>query len=422
MKVYIHDISNDLKAISKMMSRGKEVPGFGQYLFEATQDGLMITASSHAGGAQRTIGAQVQEPGTICVPPSIADLISGVDGAINLSDGSGADEMMIEAAGFKGSVKGLPVMDYPSPPDVATGGGVTLEASAFFQLMGVAAFADSGSDGVMKEAVSLTWRKKEGKKYVVIAKGADGSVFCSTNVPATQKGRASEVEVLIPQNAIGALRPMLRNISGPVSLAVSKSKSHLVIEADGLRAWISLMPGKYFDVKPLFARVWQCPECQIANRDLGNDPAQCQGCDKSSALADVQHIDTVMGSLDAGQLALAVKKAIVHIAPRGANANASLNAICSVSKGVLRVQYQSGASEPSIFEIPFTTEGPADIDVGFNLQVLDKALSGLGSLVGSSATVMAGFTAPNMPMMLKVSTTAGPIVALVMPVTLEKAQ
>jgi len=353
----------------------------------------------------------------------MAELIAGVEGAITLSEGKGPDELTIDAAGFKGSVKGIPVTDYPPVPDVSAGGGITLGADALFQLLGVSAFTEQSNDGKTTETVCLTWRQKDGKDYTAIAKGADGSVICTTNTKAKQRGRASgNVEVLIPQAAIASLRPLIRNISGDVRLAQSKSKSHLVLEAEGLKAWISLQPGKYFDIKPMFAPVFECPHCQTANRAV-DDTVQCTSCKKDVVVANASVINPIMGTIDMGKFQMIVKKAIMHIGPRGKDAGKSLNALLSVRKKAIHVQYKSGASIPSTFDLPFTIDNKtASVDIGFNLRVLEKLLSGLGNQVGSNATVMVALTAPNMPMVMKVATTAGPIVAMAMPVALELAK
>jgi DNA polymerase III sliding clamp (beta) subunit (PCNA family) len=154
VKIYISDISADLKAMAGLLGRGSEAAAFQFFHFAFQERTLEVTAANLDSGVTRSFPAQVETPVTLLVPPGFIDVIAGLGDVIALT--ITADEIRIQAGAFDGTVKCLAADDYPQLPTTQLHRPITLTPAAFNQLLGVSPYADPAASLAL-EGILFSW-------------------------------------------------------------------------------------------------------------------------------------------------------------------------------------------------------------------------------------------------------------------------
>ncbi|MBN2499625.1 MAG: hypothetical protein JXB38_02595 [Anaerolineales bacterium] len=417
MKIYISDISADLKAMTGLLGRGNEATAFQFFHFAFQEKTLEVTAANLGSGVTRGFPAQVETPVTLLVPPGFIDVIAGLGDVIALT--ITADEIRVQAGAFDGTVKCLAADDYPQLPTTQLERPITITPAAFNQLLGVSPYADPAASPAL-EGVLFSWKTYDKGHMKMSTRAASTAALALTTVAARGENEAGEA--LVTSTSINALKVLLR--AATTDIEIFKGQGHLVFKSTAVTAWIGLLSISYPDFGPLFARQFACPACSRR----GNLPQQalktvtCQHCQQETPIDQLVFPKHVSGVTETGTLSTGLAKAIRHIAigngENGSKVTASAyNAIFAVQPGQIALTYHTGASQPSTYVFPFNTDDEPDLQIGFNLHILEKAVHGIENVIGGQAITL-GFTDEKGQLVLRAQTSEGPFIAVAMPVAL----
>jgi hypothetical protein len=201
------------------------------------------------------------------------------------------------------------------------------------------------------------------------------------------RGDSAAGEALVSSASINALKVLLR--AATTDIEIYKGQGHLVFKSTAVTAWIGLLSVPYPDFGPLFARPFTCPACSTR----GHLPQQavktvtCQHCQQETPVDQMVFPKQISGVTEADTLSNGLAKAIRHIAigngEHGRKGAASAyNAVFAVQPDQIALTYHTGASQPSTYRFPFNTDDEPDLQIGFNLHVLEKAVHGVENVTG----------------------------------------
>lgn len=244
LKIKKDEILKGLQRIQGVVDKKNTMPILSNMLLVADGKGIEIIATDLEIGLRGRYAADVEKPGAVTVSAKkmfeIVRELPEEDIQIRVEEGNWV-KIVSGHSQFK--LVGLPKEEYPSMPDVAEEGMITMDGETLREMIKKTLYAAGENDAryVLNGLfVQLTPEKGALKIRMV---GTDGHRLSMIDKIVDAKHK--EESVIIPKKAMIELRRLLEEDSSQGGFQIGLSKNHALFKRDGLVMVSKLIDGNY---------------------------------------------------------------------------------------------------------------------------------------------------------------------------------
>ncbi len=326
------DLFQGIQTVQSAISVRSTLPVLGNILFEATDQGLRLSATDLEVGVRTWVKADVIESGAITIPAKIlADFLRTLEDDREVKiDVVENNKVEVRSGRDRLNITGLPKEDYPVLPEFDAAKAVTIPAHTIREMLKKTMFAASSDE--TRYVLNGVHIIVENGKATAVATDGRRLAYIQRPIP----GKDLQIKVIIPTKAVQELmRIVADDKSGEHNLKVSFTDNQASF-SDGSTIILSRLIEGHF---PNFEQVIpKSKELQLR--------------------------------LNRGAFLSSVTRAAVGTLERGGSVRLTL------TKGAIKIQAAAQGRVEVESEVPTNYEG-ADLEVAFNPIYLIDALKAL---------------------------------------------
>lgn len=244
LKIKKDEILKGLQRIQGVVDKKNTMPILSNMLLVADGNGIEIIATDLEIGLRGRYSADVEKPGAVTVSAKkmfeIVRELPEEDIQIRVEEGNWV-KIVSGHSQFK--LVGLPKEEYPSMPDVAEEGMITIDGETLRDMIKKTLYAAGENDAryVLNGLfVHLTPEKGALKVRMV---GTDGHRL--SMIDRIVEAKHKEESVIVPKKAMIEIRRLLEEDSSQEGFQIGFSKNHALFKRDGLVMVSKLIDGNY---------------------------------------------------------------------------------------------------------------------------------------------------------------------------------
>ena len=280
------------------------LPVLQNVLITAENNSLRLSATNLEIAMRLTVGAKVEQEGTITVPARLAqDFVSSLpSGTINLKlDGT---RLEVETDNYRSVLNGVPSDEFPAIPEISSSNQLTVDAAVLKDAIGQVVIAASHDE--TRPVLTGVWLHTFEKFLYLVA--TDSYRLAERKLVATE----DEVDLLIP---VTAMQDVLRIISeAEEEVTILYDEQQVCFKIGNVELTSRLIEGKYPDYRQLIPKKTEI-SASLSRQDLIN-------ITKVSSLFARESAGSVTLELNEGDQSLAIRSVASQVGENSAKATA----------------------------------------------------------------------------------------------------
>lgn len=244
LKIKKDEILKGLQRIQGVVDKKNTMPILSNMLLVADGKGIEIIATDLEIGLRGRYAADVEKPGAVTVSAKkmfeIVRELPEEDVQIRVEEGNWV-KIVSGHSQFK--LVGLPKEEYPSMPDVAEEGMITMDGATLRDMIKKTLYAAGENDAryVLNGLYVHLSPAKGGLNIRMV--GTDGHRL--SMIDRIVEAKHKEESVIVPKKAMIELRRLLEEDSSQEGFQIGFSKNHALFKRDGLVMVSKLIDGNY---------------------------------------------------------------------------------------------------------------------------------------------------------------------------------
>ena len=282
------------------------LPILGNFLLNASQDELVITATNLEMGIRYTIPAKVQEEGRVTLQARVLnDFVASLSsGEMELLNDQGPLTVLVKQGNTQAHVRGIDPDDFPPLTEHADEGALfEVDPAILREAIEHVVFAAASDDS--RPVLAGVQLEVKGDKLQLAA--ADGFRMSVRTVTLDQP-LADEVSIIIPARAMGEMSRVLSDASEPARISITPNQTQLYLSLPDMVFVTRLIDGTFPDLKQIIPTTWNTRS--VVLRDTVLDAARRAAIFARSANDVVKfEIQPPSDSLEMGQVTITANAA-----------------------------------------------------------------------------------------------------------------
>lgn len=240
------DLARGLSIVSHAVSTKSTLPILGNILLATDKGRLKLFATNLEIGITHWITAQIHEEGTTTVPAkTFSELISSLQGQIDLSSSTDSHTMNVKSAKSNANVRGMDPSEYPLAPDSdGAEAPITLEANLLKEMINQVAFAAADDDS--RPVLTAVQIVIENEKLAMAA--ADSFRLALREIPLPGRDNPTYNDFLVPAKTLSELAKILPS-DGTVEVLVTPNRSQVLFHTESLDLVSRLIEGTFPNIR-----------------------------------------------------------------------------------------------------------------------------------------------------------------------------
>jgi DNA polymerase-3 subunit beta len=246
IKVSKAECQERLMDVRPVLERKSTMPVLSHCLLQATQEGVLLTATDLETAIRRPLEARVEAPGSLCVPAlKLLEIVRELEeGELELRSEDG-QWLRLSAGRSSFRLACLPAEDYPQWPSLGQTEELSLEAPVLEQMLERTVYAAGEADTrYTLNGILFHVRPSEGLLTLV---GTDGHRMAVAS-SALKDGLSEERKLIVQRKAASELRKFLAQAE---EVLLQISKNHVLFKLKEVQFLTRLIEGTY----PNYAQV-----------------------------------------------------------------------------------------------------------------------------------------------------------------------
>jgi DNA polymerase-3 subunit beta len=230
------------------------LPVLGNYLIEASDDELIVSATDLERGIVCRIPARVEEPGRAALQARVlSDFVSSLSaGEIELFEDSGPTTMLVKQGLTQAHVRGQDPDDFPTiAPDAANGLRFSVDSAelrgAILQVVFAAATDDSRP--------VLAGVHVESRGAVLALAAADGFRMSFKEMPLGAE-LDETLSIVVPARSMQEIARILGDNQESAEIRITPNQAQMVVELPDVMLVTRLIDGTFPDLKQIIPQSW----------------------------------------------------------------------------------------------------------------------------------------------------------------------
>ncbi len=282
------------------------LPILGNFLLNASQDQLVITATNLEMGIRYTIPAKVQEEGRVTLQARVLnDFVASLSsGEMELLNDQGPLTVLVKQGNTQAHVRGIDPDDFPPLTEHADEGTrFEVDPAILREAIEHVVFAAASDDS--RPVLAGVQLEVKGDKLQLAA--ADGFRM-SVRTVTLDHPLADEVSIIIPARAMGEMSRVLSDASEPARISITPNQTQLYLSLPDMVFVTRLIDGTFPDLKQIIPTTWNTRS--VVLRDTVLDAARRAAIFARSANDVVKfEIQPPSDSLEMGQVTITANAA-----------------------------------------------------------------------------------------------------------------
>lgn len=248
------DLHKALGTAGRAVAAKSTMPVLGNYLLEAADAYLTISATNLEIGISCTIPATVDKPGRVTLQARVLnELVANLSApTVELRQEQNPLTVLVEAGHSRAHLRGIDPDEFPRPTaTLSDEPALRLDPSALRDAIAQVVFAAASDDS----RPILAGVQFEARDSIVQMAAADGFRMSLRTLPLDEEVR-QPLSIIIPARAMSELQRVLADITEPVELRVTPNASQIVITGPAVTFISRLIDGTFPDLKQVVPRQW----------------------------------------------------------------------------------------------------------------------------------------------------------------------
>lgn len=282
------------------------LPILGNFLLNASDDQLVITATNLEMGIRYTIPAKVQDEGRMTLQARVLnDFVASLSsGEMELLNDQGPLTVLVKQGNTQAHVRGIDPDDFP-PLTEHAGEGISFQVdpATLREAIEHVVFAAASDDS--RPVLAGVQLEVKGDKLQLAA--ADGFRM-SVRTVTLDAPLDDEVSIIIPARAMGEMSRVLSDATEPATISITPNQTQLYLSLPDIVFVTRLIDGTFPDLKQIIPTTWNTRS--VVLRDTVLDAARRAAIFARSANDVVKfEIHPPSESLEMGQVTITANAA-----------------------------------------------------------------------------------------------------------------
>lgn len=243
-----------LGIVGRAVASKSTLPVLGNFLLEASDGGLTISATNLDFGISCTIPATTTAPGKVTLHARVLSEFVGVllPGTVELRQEQQPLTVLVESGHSRAHLRGIDPDEFPPlAPANVEGPSVRLEPTALREAISQVVFA-AASDDSRPVLAGVQFTARDGEVTMAAADGFRMSLRTLT----IEDDPSMPISIIVPARAMNELQRVLADVSDQVELRVTPNGSQIVITAPNLMFTSRLIDGAFPDLRQVVPKDW----------------------------------------------------------------------------------------------------------------------------------------------------------------------
>lgn len=295
-----------LATAGRAVATKSTLPILGNFLLDANNEHLIITATNLEMGIRYTIPAKVEEPGRVTLQARVLnDFVASLpSGEMDLLNEQGPLTVLVRQGSTQAHVRGIDPDDFP-PLAERAGEGTVIEVdpARLREAIEHVVFAAASDDS--RPVLAGVQLEVTGDTMALAA--ADGFRMSVRRIVLDQPP-GEDVSIIVPARAMQEISRVLADATEPVRLSITPNSTQLYAELPDVMFFTRLIDGTFPDLKQIIPTDWNTRS--VVSRDLVLDAARRAAIFARSANDVVKfEIAPPSESLEMGQITITANAA-----------------------------------------------------------------------------------------------------------------
>ena len=243
-----------LAVAGRAVATKSTLPVLGNFLLEAADDVLTISATNLEFGISVAVPATVAQAGRTTLQARVlSDFVANLPaGDVELAEDSNPLQTLVRSGQSQAHLRGIDPDDFPRLISSVDGGQqLHIDPALLRESIAHVVFA-AASDDSRPVLAGVQLDVRDG---MLGLSAADGFRMSLRSV-ALVDGPGDPMTIIVPARALQELSRVLGDVSAPVSIQVTPNQSQLLATADGVRFTTRLIDGAFPDLKQVVPKQW----------------------------------------------------------------------------------------------------------------------------------------------------------------------
>jgi DNA polymerase III subunit beta len=248
------NLQRALSLTGRAVASKSTLPVLGNYLLEADDDGLTISATNLELGIVCRIPARVDEPGRTTLHARVlSDFVSSLpSGEVELYEDAGPTTMLIKHGATQAHVRGNDPDDFPAVRGAGEGGTeLRVNPESFSEAIEQVVFS-AASDDSRPVLAGVQVEVNGGRMTLAAADGFRMSVR-QVEVPSEV---AEPISIIVPARAMHELTRIIGDADEDVTLTITPNQSQLIVSVPDITFVTRLIDGTFPDLQQIIPTEW----------------------------------------------------------------------------------------------------------------------------------------------------------------------
>lgn len=248
------DLQRALSITGRAVASRTTLPVLSNYLIEAEEDALTVSATNLELGITCRIPARVDEPGKAALQARVLnDFVSSLSsGEVQLYEDSGPTTMLVKQGATQAHVRGQDPDEFPAvTPESTPAAALTVDSGLLSEAIAQVVFAAATDDS--RPVLAGVHIESEGTKLALAA--ADGFRMSFREMDIGRE-LENDISIVVPARSMQEIARIIADSEEPAEISITANQAQMIVSIPDITVVTRLIDGTFPDLKQIIPQEW----------------------------------------------------------------------------------------------------------------------------------------------------------------------
>lgn len=248
------DLQRALSITGRAVASRTTLPVLSNYLIEAEEDALTVSATNLELGITCRIPARVDEPGKAALQARVLnDFVSSLSsGEVQLYEDSGPTTMLVKQGATQAHVRGQDPDEFPAvTPESTPAAALTVDSRLLSEAIAQVVFAAATDDS--RPVLAGVHIESEGTKLALAA--ADGFRMSFREMDIGRE-LENDISIVVPARSMQEIARIIADSEEPAEISITANQAQMIVSIPDITVVTRLIDGTFPDLKQIIPQEW----------------------------------------------------------------------------------------------------------------------------------------------------------------------
>ncbi|HLT18901.1 MAG TPA: DNA polymerase III subunit beta [Thermomicrobiales bacterium] len=248
------DLQRALSITGRAVASRTTLPVLSNYLIEAEEDALTVSATNLELGITCRIPARVDEPGKAALQARVLnDFVSSLSsGEVQLYEDSGPTTMLVKQGATQAHVRGQDPDEFPAvTPESTPAAALTVDSGLLSEAIAQVVFAAATDDS--RPVLAGVHIESEGTKLALAA--ADGFRMSFREMDIGRE-LENDISIVVPARSMQEIARIIADSEEPAEISITPNQAQMIVSIPDITVVTRLIDGTFPDLKQIIPQEW----------------------------------------------------------------------------------------------------------------------------------------------------------------------